>query len=74
MSQENAAPMGSSAQASQWQPVMQATTEHQQFHKDKAESGRKEIGLTPLVKVKWAHIYRDTHTALCLSVHKLSLT
>lgn len=34
---------------------MQATTEHQQFPKDRGESGRQEGGLTPLVKKKWAH-------------------
>lgn len=29
--------------------AMQATAEHQQFHEDRRESGRREIGLTPLV-------------------------
>ncbi|KAK1890419.1 Protein Ami, partial [Dissostichus eleginoides] len=42
MSQENA------AQASQRQPVMQATTEHQQFHKNGGESGSQEIGHPPM--------------------------
>lgn len=62
MSQEN-------AEASQWQPVMQATAEHQQFHKDRGESGRQEIGLTPLVKIKWAHIQRHTHTHAWTHTH-----
>lgn len=71
MSQENAAPRRSFAQASQWQPVMQATTEHQQSHKDRGESGWQGMSLKPLVKIKQAHIYRNTHKTLYFSVHKL---
>lgn len=37
------------------------------FHKNRGESARREIGLTPLVKIKWAHIYRHTHKPLASS-------